>query len=47
LPLYKGIKRIKLALLKLVHIPSQCYDALASYITQHNADNKYYVWPGT
>jgi len=45
-PLYKS-KPVKLAMLKLVHIPARLYGKILSYIKQHNADNKYYVWPGT
>jgi len=45
-PLYKN-QPIKLAMLKLIDIPSRYYGALLNYISQHNEDNKYYVWPAT
>lgn len=45
-PLYKN-QPVKLAMLKLIHIPARFYGALVNYVSQHNEDNKYYVWPGT
>jgi Flp pilus assembly protein TadD len=45
LPLYKN-QPIKLAMLKLIHIPARLYEMLMNYVTQHNVDNKYFVWPG-
>jgi Flp pilus assembly protein TadD len=44
-PLHKN-QPIKLAMLKLIHIPARLYEVLMSYVTQHNVDNKYFVWPG-
>jgi predicted TPR repeat methyltransferase len=45
-PLHKN-KPVKLAMLKLIHIPARLYGMLLKHIRQHNHDNKYYVWPGT
>ncbi|MBI3223105.1 MAG: tetratricopeptide repeat protein [Nitrosomonadales bacterium] len=45
-PLYKG-SPVRLAMMKLIHIPAHFYGALVNYVSRHNEDNKYYVWPGT
>lgn len=45
-PLYKN-SPVRLAMMKLIHIPARFYGALVNYVSQHNQDNKYYVWPGT
>jgi hypothetical protein len=45
-PLYKNAP-MRLAMLKMIHIPARLYAPILAQLAQHNADNKYYVWPGT
>ncbi|MEW6314440.1 MAG: hypothetical protein AB1513_10460 [Pseudomonadota bacterium] len=44
-PLYKS-GRMKVALLKVIHLPVALYDVLLQYIVANNGDNKFYIWPG-
>jgi hypothetical protein len=45
-PIFRG-QRVRVAMLKVVHLPKRLYAPLFDYIARENADNKYYLWPGT